>query len=202
MKLAQAERIGRASAAFGTAGLAVMATLGLLQGLRRPKGRSVGRPYRRLPWQLFVGLGLVYGVLAVRLWRPLPPSGLSGPVRAVLLVVGSVLYWVGVGFTLSGRVALGAMYDVSTTTGAELYADHRLVTGGPYAVVRHPMYAGVLVSVIGSALLYRTWTTLFILAHVPVFWVRARREEQVLAAAFGTAWEAYRCRVPAGVPGL
>jgi protein-S-isoprenylcysteine O-methyltransferase Ste14 len=64
------------------------------------------------------------------------------------------------------------------------------------------MYLGALAGSLGSVALYRTWTTLFVLLHVPDFWVRARREEEALAAEFGDEWLANARRVPARVPWL
>jgi protein-S-isoprenylcysteine O-methyltransferase Ste14 len=62
------------------------------------------------------------------------------------------------------------------------------------------MYLGAFVAVAGALLLYRTWTMLLIVAHLPIFAVRAQREEIVLAAEFGAAWETYRQQVPAWLP--
>lgn len=103
-------------------------------------------------------------------------------------------------FIFAGRLALGNMYNLSATTGAELYADHWLVTSGPFRLVRHPMYFGAVLAGLGTLLLYRTWTMVVICLHLPVFFVRARREEEVLEQEFGDEWRLYRARVPAGVP--
>jgi len=62
----------------------------------------------------------------------------------------------GLAFVLWGRLALGRMYFVSTSFGAQLYADHQLVTHEPFAIVRHPMYSGLIAAGIGSLLLYQT----------------------------------------------
>jgi protein-S-isoprenylcysteine O-methyltransferase Ste14/fermentation-respiration switch protein FrsA (DUF1100 family) len=198
-RLDRIETAARAAAAVGAAGLTAMALLGLGSGLRRPKGRVVGRPYGRLPLALVATLGLVYGVLAVRLWRPLPPR-LPINARVGVLASGAVLYWAGLGLVLWGRLALGDMYNVSSAAGAELYEHHRLVTGGPFRFVRHPMYLGAVLWAAGALLLYRTWTLVLVVAHMAVFSVRARREEEALAAEFGDAWRAYARRVPAGIP--
>jgi protein-S-isoprenylcysteine O-methyltransferase Ste14 len=88
----------------------------------------------------------------------------------------------------------------SSTFGAHLYAGHRLVTDGPFAFVRHPMYLGILLAGVGGLLLYRTWTFVFLLTHIPSLILRAWREEEVLAEEFGREWQAYRERTPAWVP--
>lgn len=95
-----------------------------------------------------------------------------------------------------GRMALGSMYHVSSSRGAQLFKDHQLVTHGPFALVRHPMYLGVMLAGAGGLLLYRTWTFVFVLLQFPVFIRRARLEERALAQEFGTEWESYRQKVP------
>jgi protein-S-isoprenylcysteine O-methyltransferase Ste14 len=106
----------------------------------------------------------------------------------------------GLLFVLWGRLALGEMYHVSTGFGVQLHAHHQLVTHGPYKYLRHPMYLGVGLAGVGGILLYRSWTLVFVTAFLPGLILRARREEQALAAEFGAAWEVYRRRVPAWFP--
>jgi protein-S-isoprenylcysteine O-methyltransferase Ste14 len=144
---------------------------------------------------------LVYAVLCYLLWRPLPLS-LSPAAQAVALAIGALLYFPSLGLILWARHTLGEMYNISLTTGAQLYAGHHLITRGPFAIVRHPMYAGAMLGVVGALLIYRTWTIVFILVHCLVFVVRARREEEALAAEFGAEWEEYCQRVPAWIPWL
>ncbi len=117
-----------------------------------------------------------------------------------MLVVGSLLYFPGLSLTLWGRLALGKNYFVSTGFGAQLFADHILVTSGPFAIVRHPMYAGIFLAAIGSLLIYSTWTTLLFTCFAPFLSIRAHREETALSEEFGEQWLAYCRSVPAFVP--
>jgi protein-S-isoprenylcysteine O-methyltransferase Ste14 len=117
-----------------------------------------------------------------------------------MLALGSLLYYPGMAFVLAGRLTLGKEYFVSTGLGAQLFAGHRLITSGPYALVRHPMYTGVFLAAIGSLLIYFTWTALFLTCFAPLTMVRALREEKVLAAEFGEEWQEYRERVPMFFP--
>jgi protein-S-isoprenylcysteine O-methyltransferase Ste14 len=94
------------------------------------------------------------------------------------------------------------MYFVSTSFGAQLYADHQLVTRGPFALVRHPMYLGLISAALGSLLLYQTWTALAYALFAPFVLLRARREELALSAEFGEQWREYCRRVPAFFPRL
>jgi protein-S-isoprenylcysteine O-methyltransferase Ste14 len=193
----------RRIAALGTLLLFVMVLLGVGRAVGRPKGRIVGESYERLSLPLYFGvaIGALAGLVAmVWLWRPLPVR-LSRPLRVVALVAGSLLSAAGVGLAIWGRLALGEMYNVSTEVGAELFANHRLVTSGPFARVRHPMYVGALLWALGGVLLYRTWTMVMLLVEEAATNLgRARREEEALAAEFGEEWQAYTRRVPAGLP--
>ena len=142
--------------------------------------------------------GAFFGGLRL-LWRPLP-FGCSERSRAVALLLGSLAYFPGLALMMWGRLALSAMYNVSTSLGAQLYAGHRLVTSGPFAFVRHPMYGGRGLVAFGSLLIYKTWATLFlVLTSSGMAW-RARREEAALAAEFGAQWAAYCRQVPAWMP--
>ena len=106
----------------------------------------------------------------------------------------------GLAVYLRAMAVLGPAYNVSSTLGARLYRGQRLVTSGPYSVVRHPMYVGLMIAAVGAALLYRTWATLAFVAFLPVLLFRARREEAALAGGFAEAWVEYCDRVPAWIP--
>jgi protein-S-isoprenylcysteine O-methyltransferase Ste14 len=111
-----------------------------------------------------------------------------------------MFYFFGLGMVLWGRLALGKMYFVSSSLGVQLQKDHELVTHGLYALVRHPMYLGILMVGLGGILLYRTWTLVFVSLNFPVLLLRAKREEEALGEEFGEEWMKYRRRVPAWLP--
>lgn len=184
------------------AGLATALTLlsivhGVWRGLRRPAGRISGR---RVAWLrqpgFYLAAGTAYFAVCALLWRPLParrpPSRLKDWIG---LALGTLLYFPGLALVVCGRLALGRDYFVSTTVGAQLFAGHRLVTHGPYAWVRHPMYLGLTLAGLGGLLIYRTWTWVLVTLNAPALLLRARREEAALSAEFGTAWQAYAQRV-------
>ena len=83
-------------------------------------------------------------------------------------------------------------------------ADHRIVDTGPYALVRHPIYTGLLLSAFATAALYGT--ALAVLGALLIllgFWIKARLEERFLRAELGPeAYDAYASRVGMLVPGL
>lgn len=198
--LSDAERWTRRAGLAAT--LTTLSTIlwGLQRSTRHPAGRSSGRAPAALRRPHFYALlSLGYFGSCILLWRPLRLT-LSWPARVGALLLGSVLHFAGLALTLWGRLALGPMYNVSSSLGARLYADQKLVTGGPYAYVRHPIYLGLFLAAIGGLLLFRVWTFAFVILTFLGLPARARHEEQALAAEFGPAWEAYRRRVPGAVP--
>ena len=186
--------------------IAVLATLStalvaMFKSLRQPAGREErgARFALRIPVLLLATI-LFFGVGAL-LWRPLPlyvPSWL----RVILLLVGGLLFFGGLVLYLWGLRSLGQMFGPSSGFGVRLHATHRLVTAGPYAHIRHPMYLAVIGVGIGSFLLYRTWAALCFAVIMLGLVVRARREEKVLAEEFSLEWKVYTSRVPAWFPRL
>jgi protein-S-isoprenylcysteine O-methyltransferase Ste14 len=177
--------------------LAVM-LFGLGRSLTRPRGRAIGRANQmlRLPTYILISIGY-FGLWYV-LWKPIPIV-LSPAARIAALGLGALLLFPGLGLVLWGRLVLGKMYNVSSALGAQLYADQRLITHGPYAIVRNPMYVGIIAATLGGLLIYRTWSLVFALTFFGLV-IRARREEQVLAAEFGQQWADYCQQVPGWIP--
>ena len=119
------------------------------------------------------------GVLALHVF----PRTMAGA------VAGTVATWVGIGVALWARAHLGQYWSARIT----LKEDHQLIRTGPYARLRHPIYTGLDLAAIGSAVVIDHWrcvpgVTLIILGYV----IKARREEHLLAGQFGAAFEEHR----------
>jgi protein-S-isoprenylcysteine O-methyltransferase Ste14 len=100
-----------------------------------------------------------------------------------------------------GAGTLGRMWGISTSRQVKLLPDHQLIAGGPYALIRHPMYLGWWVALLGALLIYRTWILVLLLTmSLVVFYRRARIEETTLAVRFGAEWQAYVKRTKFLVP--
>jgi len=188
-------------------GLTAWATLGVIlygiwRGTRRPMGRMAGPTAGWLRSASFYTLTTtIFLAVSIVFWKPLPmvlPSGIS----TLVLIAGALLYFPGMALVLWGRLALGKMYFVSTGFGAQLYADHQLVTHGPFAIVRHPIYLGLIAAAFGSLMIYQTWTTVLFAFFAKFVLQRAHREEQALSAEFGELWQTYCRRVPRFLPHL
>ncbi len=83
----------------------------------------------------------------------------------------------------------------------ELKEGHHVIRTGPYAWVRHPIYTGILLGFLGSALVVREVTApLAVLVMLAAYLRKIRMEEAALEAALGDEYEAYRREVTALVP--
>jgi protein-S-isoprenylcysteine O-methyltransferase Ste14 len=82
--------------------------------------------------------------------------------------------------------------------------DHRVVDTGPYRVIRHPSYTGVLMAELGLGIMLGTWLSIpaALLPPLVGFGVRIRREERVLARGLGEPYRAYMARTHRLVPGV
>jgi protein-S-isoprenylcysteine O-methyltransferase Ste14 len=162
---------------------------------RQPRGRKTPGVAPRLTWPQMAGVTAVYFGGGFLLWRPIP-LWLSRRQRLASLLAGSLLYFLGVGLYLWGYTSLGRWFSPSSSRGAELYSDHQLITTGPHAIVRHPMYLGVLLAAFGALLIFKTWAMIPYALSSLVVIARAKREEQLLVEEFGEAWTHYCERVP------
>jgi protein-S-isoprenylcysteine O-methyltransferase Ste14 len=107
-----------------------------------------------------------------------------------LAVAGVALTWIGLALALWARWHLGQYWSASVT----LKENHKLIRTGPYAHLRHPIYSGIDLAAVGGALAIDKWrcvagVSLIVLGH----WMKARKEEALLAAQFGEAFKEH-CR--------
>ena len=126
--------------------------------------------------------------------------GLRYTLTPAVRTLAIALFAVGLAIRWSAIAALGRLFTVNVA----IRDGHHLVTRGPYALVRHPSYTGLLVAFIGLAVSFGSWLGLPVLL-VPVTLVVAQRiavEEHALAGAFGAQWAAYAGRTKRLVPGL
>lgn len=199
MNLDDVERIVRWLGAALLAAAWAGSALGAIRALGRQPGRASGVAERRGALAAYALAAGPYLLVCLLLWRPQPLDPSDG-VRAACLIVGSLLGAAGFALYASGRRSLGDMYNLSSSLGTELFADHRLVVSGPYRVVRHPMYLGIALAAVGALLVYRTWTTVFVVLALPGLGVKGRREDRLLAEQFGPAFDSYRASVPGWCP--
>jgi protein-S-isoprenylcysteine O-methyltransferase len=110
---------------------------------------------------------------------------------------GVALTVAGVAFAIWARFYLGSNWSGSVT----VKADHTLVRSGPYAVVRHPIYTGILFGALGSSIAYaRIRGFLGVLMLVITLRVKSRLEEQFMQEQFGAQYTGYKRDIKALVP--
>jgi protein-S-isoprenylcysteine O-methyltransferase Ste14 len=117
---------------------------------------------------------------------------------------GEMIRWVGlVLFTLGGVLRIVPVFVLGRRFSGlvAIQEGHRLVTTGVYGLVRNPSYLGMIVSVFGWALIFRSGVGLIFAALIliPVIG-RIRSEETLLRSEFGPAWDAYAARTWRLVP--
>lgn len=101
---------------------------------------------------------------------------------------------------LWARSALGDNWSANIT----LKQEHKLITSGPYAYVRHPIYSGLLLMILGLVIYYANWAgvLLFLIFFFGAYFGKGRKEEKVLTEKFPEEYPAYRKRVKALIPFL
>ncbi|MGA8433019.1 MAG: isoprenylcysteine carboxylmethyltransferase family protein [Candidatus Sulfotelmatobacter sp.] len=103
---------------------------------------------------------------------------------------GVALTWAGIGIALWARWHLGQYWSARVT----IKEDHKLIRTGPYARLRHPIYTGLDLAAIGSAIAIDRWRCVAGVCLIVVgYWIKARKEERMLTAQFGEAF-AEHCR--------
>ena len=127
-----------------------------------------------------------------------PPLNLSMTPKADWArAAGASVCVVGLLMTLWARCTLGGNWNSAVT----FKQGHELIRTGPYRLVRHPIYTGLLVMALGTALDFgqlRCWLALPLIAAA--FWIKLKREEKLLLRHFPDEYPAYQEQVKALVP--
>jgi protein-S-isoprenylcysteine O-methyltransferase Ste14 len=142
----------------------------------------------------FVGFLLLFGILSPRrmamtqLWR----LGDGWRWWLVVLVV------LGFAFSWWGRVHLGRLWSAAVTRKK----GHQVIDTGPYALVRHPIYSGIILASVATAALRGTLVALIGAAVMAFGWyLKARLEEEFLREELGAmAYDDYAARTPMLLP--
>jgi protein-S-isoprenylcysteine O-methyltransferase Ste14 len=159
----------------------------------RPAERAESRESRRNhEWLLNAGF--------LFLFVPIP--ALNGPMlpdSAVVATIGLIVQASG------GLLGVWARHHLAENWSAAVssVAGQELVRSGPYRLIRHPIYAAMIQMFVGSAVVSGRWHALLAVAIVALAYRRKIRiEESHLLSRFGPAYDAYRKRSWALVPGL
>jgi protein-S-isoprenylcysteine O-methyltransferase Ste14 len=180
------------SYSWGAVGLVWLA--GLAFSKRTVRSQANGSRFLHLAlaalgFSLLSQHGFHRGWLGMRFWPRLDSLELAG---LTLTIAGCL-------FAIWARIALGRNWSGRAT----VKADHALVTRGPYAVARHPIYTGLLLAVAGTALASGEWHGLLAVIVITLaLMIKMSQEELLMMQTFPTEYPAYRQRVKALIPGL
>jgi len=147
-------------------------------------------PYRIIT---LIGAALLLGFVQFHAW----PYGwiLSRPA----LWLSAALVALGLAFAWWARIHLGTLWSGTITRKQ----DHRIVDTGPYGLVRHPIYTGLLLAGFATAIARGRWEALIgAVLFALGCWIKARTEEKFLSETLGADYALYRQRVHMLVPYL
>src|SRR5438309_10892454 len=163
------------------------AALRIIRGQRRHLLRS------RAAWWMQYYPPLVWIPFVVAYVQPLAID-----LDPTLRLVGLVVAVASAAFAAWAMWSLGRSYGIRM----DVFAGHSLKTDGPYALVRHPMYLGIVLFHLGASLALESALLLVATAFivVPFTAVRVGGEEKVLRDAFGERYLRYAERVPTLIP--
>ncbi|QUD88672.1 methyltransferase family protein [Phenylobacterium montanum] len=151
--------------------------------------------------------GLYWAITALGIWLLLVVRVPAGAAPGHIWVMDEAPGWLlvavtaaGLGFCWWARLHLGQLWSGTVTRKA----GHHVVDTGPYALVRHPIYSGLILAGAATALLRGAVSGFAGAALMALgFWIKARIEERFLSSELGDdAYEAYRRRTPMLIPGL
>ncbi len=147
-------------------------------------------------WATLLVTFLVYALYCL----PLSSVPLLGqrvlPRLVALQALGALMCILGVGFAIWSRSVLGGSWNATATRGE----GQCLVQRGPYAIVRHPIYFGFLVAVIGMVLALGEARAFALLFGVVILLKKMGQEECILRTAFPSQYPEYEHRVKRLLP--
>lgn len=173
---------------------AVMAYLALAVAVRRRSLRARGPSLVRIGGPAAVFPYLLPVPYAVIMFRPGPELAVPDALRWA----GLAIVLLGIAVSMWAALSLGRHFDMEV----ELHAGHEVVRAGPYALVRHPVYSGLALHLLGACLATGNLLLLAgtLLGALPALSLRAAVEERLLRGHLGPAYDDYAREVGMLVP--
>lgn len=171
----------------------------LLLGFARSRAQAGDVVDDRGTWRWAMSVLLTAVAAAVGVRAVVPAAAIPGN-RGVILLAGATVALSGVAVRQWSIVTLGRFFTERVT----ICRDHQVVASGPYRLVRHPGYAGTLLTVAGLAVTLRNWLSLvvvtagFLVSHIP----RILVEERVLEQNLGEPYRQFERARKRLIPGL
>lgn len=188
--------------AFGVVMLSWLAFVGVFASFLRKKAPSAPDSKRERTSIIGIALqGVSYAIVWTLRRPPFSPIVSAGKSAEIALAILTMTVAIGSVWFCSAAVrTLGKQWSIT----ARVLEGHKLITEGPYSVVRNPIYTGMFGMLLATGLAISHWLGLLI--AIVVFAagtaIRVHSEEKLLREAFLEEFESYARRVPAVVPFL
>lgn len=158
--------------------------------------------YKQTGGSRFLQVGLVFiGIILIfNLWHAVARGWLAArviPLDPWWVLAGAALTVLGILFAVWARITLGRNWSGRVT----IKQDHELILRGPYTLVRHPIYTGFLLGLLGTALVFgfaRCFVGVLICGIA--LWFKSQTEEHFMLEQFGERYALYRQKTRALVP--
>jgi protein-S-isoprenylcysteine O-methyltransferase len=145
-------------------------------------------------------------LMALAFWLLFRKTPELGPLSSRILpdtpavhIAGATITFAGLAFTAWARTILGRNWSADVT----IRQDHRLIRTGPYRWVRHPIYSGLLLAMLGTGIYLGIVRGLAgTLIGLAAFWMKASLEEAFLTEQFGPEYLEYKKKVKALIPSV
>ena len=122
-----------------------------------------------------------------------------GPHTNLVGIIGLLFCIVGASIACWSRYLLGKNWSVSV----QKKEDHELISKGPYSIVRHPIYTGLILLFFGNAIIVGDYRGLLAVVIVSIsFWLKLMKEEKWLEEVFGSKYMEYKSKTKALIPML
>jgi protein-S-isoprenylcysteine O-methyltransferase Ste14 len=148
---------------------------------------------------IFLPILIVYALIYANI---LPRSWVMArlwPQKPAFAVAGLLLTMLGCAFAIWARLTLGSNWS----SMPDVKQSHELVTTGPYALVRHPIYSGLLLALAGSVAASGVGGIVLVWALLAISYaLKFRQEERLMMETFPDAYPEYRKRIKAIIPGI
>jgi protein-S-isoprenylcysteine O-methyltransferase Ste14 len=119
------------------------------------------------------------------------------PRAMVAYWLGLIMLAAGIAFAVWARNTLGRNWSGTVT----VKQDHELIRAGPYRLVRHPIYTGLLLAILGTAVAFGEWRGLLAFGLIAgSLLLKLRIEERFMSESFPNEYPRYRAEVPALIP--
>lgn len=142
------------------------------------------------------GLGILPGIYVATGF----PERADYPATAWAVVLGTIAFLAALWVFRVSHKELGRNWSITL----EIREQHKLISTGPYALVRHPMYTSFLLMGVGQAFLLSNWVAGLagLVGFAVLFFLRVDKEERMMMENFGTQYQAYMERTKRLVPYL